>query len=132
LSKRVWLNGSAHQPDIKKGAGIGFSTRERCKGTTCGELVGDTNVFSVGGGRVYGKAVNEGLCGTTLGMTGSMMVKEVWMDSYEKISSWKTTSQLVKTFWVWDHITCKSYGQEYNQEKHMFGHKEQTYQKYEH
>ena len=51
-----------------------------------------TIVFFVRGGGVYSRAVDEGLFGTTLGMTRSMVVKEVSMDSYEKISSWKITS----------------------------------------
>jgi len=57
-------------------------------------------VFSVSGGGVYGRVVNEGLSETTLGMTRSMVVKEVLMDSYGKIPSWETTSRLVKTWWV--------------------------------
>jgi len=44
-------------------------------------------MFSVGGGRVYERAADRGLFRTTLGMTRSMVVKEVSMDSYRKISS---------------------------------------------
>jgi len=58
--------------------------------------MGGTIVFFVGGGGVYGRVVDEGLFGTTLGMIGFTAVKEVLMDSYGNISSWKTTSQLVK------------------------------------
>jgi len=46
--------------------------------------VGGTIVFSIGGDGVYGRVIGRGLSGTTLGMTGSMVVKEVLMDSYEK------------------------------------------------
>jgi len=60
--------------------------------------VGGTIVFFVGGGRVYGRAVDKGLSGITLSMTRSTVVKEVSMDSYGKISSWKTISRLVKTW----------------------------------
>jgi len=55
-------------------------------------------MFFVGGSGVYRRATNEGLSRTTLGLTGSMVVKKVLMDSYGKIFSWKTTSQLVKTW----------------------------------
>ena len=41
-------------------------------------------MFSVGNGGVYGRAANRGLSKTTLGMTRSMVVKEVSMDSYKK------------------------------------------------
>jgi len=54
-------------------------------------------VFSVGGGGMYGRVIDRGLSGTTLDMIGSTTVKEVSMESYGKISSWKTTSRLVKT-----------------------------------
>jgi len=54
-------------------------------------------VFTVSGNGVYGRAVGGGLFGITLGMTWSMVVEKVPMDSYGKISSWKTTSRLVKT-----------------------------------
>jgi len=44
-------------------------------------------MFSLGGGGgVYGRVVDIGLFGTILGMIGSMVVKEVSIDSYEKIS----------------------------------------------
>ena len=81
-------------------AGGPWDRWERCKGTTGGKLVGGTIVFFVGCGGVYERVTCEGLSGTTLGMTRSMVVKEVLMDSYGKISSWKTTSRLVKTWWV--------------------------------
>jgi len=45
-------------------------------------LVRGRIVFFVGGGGVYGRAAYGGLSGTTLGMTWSMVVKEVSMDSY--------------------------------------------------
>ena len=44
-------------------------------------------MFSVSGGGVYERAVDGGLSRTTLCMIGSMVVKEVSMDSYGKISS---------------------------------------------
>jgi len=63
-------------------------------------ISGRHNCIFVGGGGVYGRVVDGGLSETTLGMIGIMVVKEVLMDSYGKISSWKTTSRLVKTWWV--------------------------------
>jgi len=43
-------------------------------------------MFSVGGRGVYGRATNEGLSRTTLGMTGSMVVKKVLWIHTEKYS----------------------------------------------
>ena len=63
--------------------------------------MGGLILFSVGGGGVYGRATHGGLSGTILGMTGSIVVKEVSMDSYKKNILMKdniTTSENLVSF----------------------------------